>query len=263
MQALYIASTGMMAQETNVEVISNNIANMRTAGFKKQRAEFQDLLYQNLRRVGAETSEQGTLVPSGVQIGSGVMTAATPRIMSQGSIQPTDKELDLAIAGDGFFQIQLPDGGTAYTRAGTFERDANGTMVTADGFTVEPGITIPDNARGLSIAADGTVQVVIGNNNAGATTIGRIELARFVNQSGLQAIGDNLFMETASSGASIAGNPGDPGFGSVRQGYIELANVNSVTEISDLIAAQRAYEMNARVVRAADEMLSNTSQMMR
>ncbi|MEO0384097.1 MAG: flagellar basal-body rod protein FlgG [Pseudomonadota bacterium] len=262
MQALYIASTGMMAQETNVEVISNNIANMRTAGFKKQRAEFQDLLYQNLRRVGAETSEQGTILPSGVQIGSGVMTAATPRIMSQGSIQPTDKELDMAISGDGFFQIQLPDGGTAYTRAGTFERDATGTLVTADGFTVEPGITIPENARGLAIGVDGTVTAVLGTGGA-ATTIGQVQLARFINQSGLQAIGDNLFMETASSGAPVTGNPGDEGFGSVRQGYIELANVNSVTEISDLIAAQRAYEMNARVVRAADEMLSNTSQMMR
>ncbi len=263
MQALYIASTGMMAQELNVEVISNNIANMRTAGFKRQRAEFQDLLYQNLRRVGAETSEQGTIVPAGVQIGSGVMTAATPRIMSQGSIQPTEKELDMAIQGDGFFQIQMPDGSTAYTRAGTFERDANGTLVTADGFTVEPGITIPNNARGLSIAADGTVQVVLGNNNGAATTIGRVELARFLNQSGLQAIGDNLFLETASSGNALTGNPGDEGFGSLRQGYIEIANVNSVTEISDLIAAQRAYEMNARVVRAADEMLSNTSQMIR
>jgi flagellar basal-body rod protein FlgG len=262
MQALYIASTGMMAQELNVEVISNNIANMRTAGFKRQRAEFQDLLYQNLRRVGSETSEQGTLVPSGVQIGSGVMTAATPRIMSQGSITPTEKELDIAISGEGFFQIQLPDGGTAYTRAGTFERDATGTMVTADGFTVEPGITIPDDARALSIAADGTVQVTIGNNT-NATTIGRVELARFINQSGLQAIGDNLFLETASSGPALAGNPGDEGFGTLRQGYIEIANVNSVTEISDLIAAQRAYEMNARVIRAADEMLSNTSQMIR
>ncbi|WP_375568481.1 flagellar basal-body rod protein FlgG [Ahrensia marina] len=262
MQALYIASTGMMAQETNVEVISNNIANMRTAGFKKQRAEFQDLLYQNLRRVGAETSEQGTILPSGVQIGSGVMTAATPRIMSQGSIQPTDKELDMAISGDGFFQIQLPDGGTAYTRAGTFERDATGTLVTADGFTVEPGITIPENARGLAIGVDGTVTAVLGTGGT-ATTIGQVQLARFINQSGLQAIGDNLFTETASSGAPVTGNPTDEGFGSIRQGYIELANVNSVTEISDLIAAQRAYEMNARVVRAADEMLSNTSQMMR
>jgi flagellar basal-body rod protein FlgG len=262
MQALYIASTGMMAQETNVEVISNNIANMRTAGFKRQRAEFQDLLYQNLRRVGAETSEQGTMVPSGVQVGSGVMTAATPRIMSQGSIQPTEKELDMAISGDGFFQIQMPDGTTAYTRAGTFERDATGTLVTADGFTVSPGITIPNDARSLSIAVDGTVSAIVGNNPA-ATNIGQIELARFINQSGLQAVGDNLFMETASSGNPLTGNPGNEGFGSVRQGYIEIANVNSVTEISDLIAAQRAYEMNARVVSAADEMMSNTSQMLR
>ncbi|MEM6383883.1 MAG: flagellar basal-body rod protein FlgG [Pseudomonadota bacterium] len=262
MQALYIASTGMMAQELNVEVISNNIANMRTAGFKKQRAEFQDLLYQSLRRVGAETSQEGTIVPSGVQIGSGVMTAATPRIMTQGSIQPTDKDLDIAISGDGFFQVQMPDGSTAYTRAGTFERDATGTIVTADGFTVSPGITIPQNAREITIAADGTVQVFTGNNTNGQN-IGRLELARFINRSGLQAVGDNLFVETPSSGNALTGNPGDEGFGSLRQGYVEIANVNSVTEISDLIAAQRAYEMNARVVRAADEMLSNTSQMMR
>lgn len=261
MQALYIASTGMMAQELNVEVISNNIANMRTAGFKRQRAEFQDLLYQNLRRVGAETSEQGTLVPSGVQIGSGVMTAATPRIMSQGAIQPTEKELDMAISGDGFFQVQMPDGSTSYTRAGTFERDATGTLVTADGFTVGPGITIPEEASALTIAADGTVQATLDDGTT--QTIGRVELARFINQSGLQAIGDNLFQETASSGAPVTGNPGDVGFGAVRQGYIEIANVNSVTEISDLIAAQRAYEMNARVVKAADEMLSNTAQMIR
>lgn len=262
MQALYIASTGMMAQELNVEVISNNIANMRTAGFKKQRAEFQDLLYQNLRRVGAETSDQGTIVPSGVQVGSGVMTAATPRIMSQGNIQPTDKDLDIAISGDGFFQIQLPDGRTAYTRAGTFERDAEGTLVTADGYTVAPGITIPEDASEITIAADGSVEVFTGNNNT-ATNIGRIELARFINRSGLQAIGDNLFLETPSSGNPLTGNPGAAGYGSLRQSYIEIANVNSVTEISDLIAAQRAYEMNARVVRAADEMLSNTSQMIR
>lgn len=262
MQALYIASTGMMAQELNVEVISNNIANMRTAGFKRQRAEFQDLLYQDLRRVGAETSDQGTLVPSGVQVGSGVMTAATPRIMSQGAIQPTEKELDMAISGDGFFQIEMPDGRTAYTRAGTFERDANGTMVTADGFQVQPGISIPDNARDLTIAADGTVQAFVGNATE-AQQIGQVELARFINQSGLRAVGDNLFLETPSSGAPVTGNAGDEGFGAIRQGYIEIANVNSVTEISDLIAAQRAYEMNSRVVRAADEMLSNTSQMMR
>ncbi|MBV6656479.1 MAG: flagellar basal-body rod protein FlgG [Devosiaceae bacterium] len=262
MQALYIASTGMMAQELNVEVISNNIANMRTAGFKKQRAQFQDLLYQNLRRVGAETSEQGTIVPSGVQVGSGVMTAATPRIMSQGSIQPTDKDLDIAVSGDGFFQIQMPDGSTAYTRAGTFERDATGTLVTADGFTVAPGITIPENATDITIASDGSVQAFVGNGST-PQQLGTIELARFANQSGLQAVGDNLFLETPSSGNPLTGNPGDEGYGTLRQGYIEVANVNSVTEISDLIAAQRAYEMNARVVSAADEMLSNTSQMMR
>ena len=262
MQALRTASTGMMAQELNVEVISNNIANMRTAGFKRQRAEFQDLLYQDLRRVGSQTSDQGTIVPSGVQIGSGVMTAATPRIMSQGTIQPTEKDLDLAVRGDGFFQIQLPDGGTGYTRAGSFERDASGTLVTQDGFTVQPGITIPENASGLTISADGAVQAFIGTGGA-PQQLGQIQLARFVNQSGLQAIGDNMFVETASSGAPLAGNPGDEGFGSIQQGFIEMSNVNSVAEISDLIAAQRAYEMNARVVSAADEMMSNTSQMLR
>lgn len=262
MQALYIASTGLMAQEVNVEVISNNIANMRTAGFKKQRAEFQDLLYQTLRRVGAETSDQGTLVPSGVQIGTGVMTVATPRVMSQGAIQPTEKELDMAISGSGFFQIQLPDGGIGYTRAGTFERDATGQLVTADGFLVDPGITIPEDASSISIAADGTITVAIRGEPEGQD-LGRITLARFANQSGLEAIGDNLFLETASSGNPIIGNPGEEAFGSIRQGFIEIANVNAVTEISDLIAAQRAYEMNTRVVRAADEMMSSTSQMIR
>ncbi|MCB1507584.1 MAG: flagellar basal-body rod protein FlgG, partial [Hyphomicrobiaceae bacterium] len=241
MQALHIASTGMMAQELNVEVISNNIANMRTAGFKRQRAEFQDLLYQNLRRIGAQTSEQGTVVPAGVQIGSGVMTAATPRVMSQGTVLPTEKDLDIAIRGEGFFQIELPDGRTAYTRAGTFERDSNGTIVTPDGYVVQPGITIPENARDVTIAADGTVQAFIGNAST-PQTLGQIELARFVNKSGLEAIGDNLFLETASSGAALTGSPGDEGFGSVLQGHIELANVNAVSEISDLIAAQRAYE---------------------
>lgn len=262
MKALYIASTGMMAQELNVEVISNNIANMRTTGFKRQRAEFQDLLYENLRRVGTATSDSGTLVPSGIQIGSGVKTAATPRVMNQGSVLPTEKELDIAIRGEGFLQILLPDGRTAYTRAGALERDANGSIVTVDGYQVEPGITIPEDALAVTINVQGTVQVTL-NANAAPQQLGQIELARFVNKSGLESIGDNLFIETASSGAPVTGAPGNDGFGTILQGHIEQANVNAVSEISDLIAAQRAYEMNAKVISSANEMLSSTSQMLR
>lgn len=259
MKALHIAATGMLAQELNVEVISNNIANMRTTGFKRQRADFQDLLYQNLRQVGSQTSDTGNLLPTGVQIGSGVRVAATPRIMSQGSIESTGKELDVAIKGEGFFRITLPDGRTAYSRDGSFERDANGTLVTADGYPVDPAITIPSNATGLTINAQGAVTAVIGNANA-STVLGQIQIARFVNKSGLEPMGDNLFLETASSGPAQVSNPGDEGFGSLAQNHLEIGNVNPVSEISDLIAAQRAYEMNSRVIRAADEMMSATIQ---
>lgn len=258
MRALHIAASGMYAQELNVQVISNNIANMRTTGFKRQRADFQDLLYQNLRRMGATTSEAGTLVPAGVQIGSGVKTAATPRIMTQGVIQSTEKDLDVAIRGEGFFRIQLPDGRTAYTRDGSFERDATGTIVTADGYTVDPAITIPENARDVTINATGSVQAVLGNAST-STVLGQLQLARFVNPVGLESIGENLYLETASSGAAQVGNPGDEGLGTLLQKQLEMANVNPVSEISDLISAQRAYEMNSRVIKAADEMLSATS----
>ena len=258
MRALHSAATGMMAQETNVEVISNNIANMRTAGFKKQRVEFQDLLYQSLRRVGSDTSDAGTIVPTGVQIGSGVRTAATSRIMSQGSVEATEKELDVAIRGEGFFSIQMPDGRTAYSRDGSFERDATGTLVTVDGYTVGGGITIPFNARNLSINAQGTVQAIIGDASS-VTTLGQLELNTFVNRAGLEAIGDNLYLETSASGSAQSGTPGEAGVGTLLQGYLEMSNVVAVTEISDLIAAQRAYEMNSRVIKAADEMLSSTA----
>jgi flagellar basal-body rod protein FlgG len=260
MKALYIASTGMAAQERNVEVISNNIANMRTTGFKRQRAEFQDLLYQNFRRAGAQTSDTGTMVPVGVEIGSGVKTAATARIMSQGNVNPTEKELDLAVRGEGFFIIQMPDGRTAYTRDGSFERDGQGQLVTADGYTVQPGIAVPDNANTISISPDGVVEALLGTDTT-ATQLGQLQLARFVNKAGLDAIGDNLFVETAASGPAQVGLPNADGYGNVLQSYLELANVNAVTEIADLIAAQRAYEMNARVISGADEMLSATSQM--
>jgi flagellar basal-body rod protein FlgG len=260
MKALYIASTGMAAQERNVEVISNNIANMRTTGFKRQRAEFQDMLYQEIRRAGSSTSEQGTLVPAGIEIGSGVKTVATPRVMSQGSIAPTEKELDVAVRGEGFFMVQMPDGRTGYTRDGSFERDDTGQLVNVNGYQIQPGITIPENANSISISPDGIVEAYVSTDGA-PTQLGQLQLARFVNKAGLASAGDNLFTETAASGAPQMGTPNMDSFGSLQQAYLEQANVNSVTEIADLIAAQRAYEMNARVISGADEMMSTTSQM--
>lgn len=260
MKALYIASTGMSAQERNVEVISNNIANMRTTGYKRQRAEFQDLLYQQITRAGSQTSGQGTMVPAGLEIGSGVRTISTPRVMSQGSVNMTERELDVAIRGEGFFMIQLPDGRTAYTRDGSFERDAEGTLVNSAGYTVDPGINIPGDARGIAISPDGTVEAYIGTDTI-PTQLGQLQLARFVNKSGLESMGDNLFLETAASGAAQVGVPNADGTGDLLQNYLELANVNSVTEIADLIAAQRAYEMNARVISGADQMMQATSQL--
>ena len=260
MKALYIASTGMSAQERNVEVISNNIANMRTTGYKRQRAEFQDLLYQQLTRAGSQTSDQGTMVPAGLEIGSGVRTVATPRVMSQGSVNPTEKELDVAIRGEGFFMIQLPDGRTAYTRDGSFERNDEGTLVNSSGYELQPGITIPGTASAVSISPDGTVEAVL-DNDASPTQLGQLQLARFVNKAGLESLGDNLFAETAASGAPQVGTPNSDGNGDLLEGYLEMSNVNSVTEIADLIAAQRAYEMNARVISGADEMMQSTSQL--
>jgi flagellar basal-body rod protein FlgG len=262
MRALSTAATGMAAQQLNVEVISNNIANMNTVGFKRQRAEFQDLLYETLSRVGSATSDQGTMVPAGIQIGSGVRTAATPRVMSQGDVSPTEKELDVAIRGEGFFRVQMPDGRTAYTRDGSFERDAQGQLVTADGYLIDPGITVPQDARDVTINKQGVVSGTL-TNQTGPTTFGQLQLSRFVNKTGLEAIGDNLFLETAASGAPQTGTAGAEGFGDTLQGYLEGANVNAVSEISDLIAAQRAYEMNSKVISAADEMSQTTSGMFR
>ncbi|MCZ4272705.1 flagellar basal-body rod protein FlgG [Maritalea porphyrae] len=260
MKALYTASTGMAAQERNVEVISNNIANMRTTGFKKQRADFQDLLYQVYRRAGSQTSESGTQLPTGVEVGSGVKLGATPRIMSQGSVAPTQKELDVAIRGEGFFSITMPDGRTGYTRDGSFERDSQGQLVTIEGYQVQPGIIIPDGARSISISADGQVEAFL-NQDASPTALGQLQLSRFVNKAGLEAVGDNLYVETAASGSAQTGTANGDGFGNLLQGHLEMANVNAVTEIADLIAAQRAYEMNARVISGADEMLQATSQL--
>lgn len=262
MRALYTAATGMMAQEKNVEVIANNVANMRTAGFKRQMVHFQDLLYEHQRRAGSPTSDQNNMVPAGVFIGSGTKVVATPRVMSQGNVSQTQRTYDVAIRGEGFFRIQLPDGRTAYTRDGSFELNADGQVVTVDGYQLDPAITVPNNARSVTISAAGVVQVTVPNQTA-PQTIGNIQLARFVNKAGLESIGDNLYLETAASGQAQNAAPGAEGLGSLLQKHLEQSNVTAVSEISDLIAAQRAYEMNARIISAADQMLQSTSQMMR
>jgi len=255
MRSLDIAGTGMQAQQTNVEVISNNIANMTTTGFKRRRAEFQDLIYQNLRRVGSNSSDNGTVVPSGAQVGLGVKTAAIYRIGEQGNLQQTSNSLDLAIRGHGHFQVTLPSGETAYTRDGTFSLSPEGQIVTSDGYPVAPGITIPTNARDVTINATGEVQVKIDGTTA-PQTVGTVQLATFPNDAGLDAQGDNLLVASAASGAPVTGVPGSPGFGSVMQGFVESSNVNVVTEITNLITAQRAYEMNSRVITTSDQMQS-------
>jgi flagellar basal-body rod protein FlgG len=262
MRSLHTAATGMMAQELNVQVISNNIANMRTTGYKRQRAEFQDLLYQHLRRVGTQTSDQGNILPTGIELGSGVKTAGTPRIMSQGGLLPTEKELDMAIRGEGFFRVLLPDGRTAYSRDGSFELDAQGRLVTAQGYVIQPGLTLPQNARAVTVNSQGQMLATLPGTNT-PTQIGQLELSIFVNKAGLQAVGDNLFLETPASGTPQNGTPGNEGFGDIQQGNLEQANVEAVKEISDLISAQRAYEMNAKVISASDQMLTSTSNMMR
>jgi flagellar basal-body rod protein FlgG len=255
MRSLDIAGTGMQAQQTNVEVISNNIANMTTTGFKRRRAEFQDLIYQNLRRVGANSSDTGTIVPSGAQVGLGVRTAAIYRINEQGNLQQTSNTLDMAIQGNGYFQVTLPSGDTAYTRDGTFGMAADGTIVTADGYIVQPSVQIPSNATGVTVNASGQVQVTLQGQTA-PQTVGQLQIAVFPNAPGLDAQGQNLLIETAASGQALTGNPGTTGFGNVMQGFIETSNVNVVSEITNLITAQRAYEMNSRVITTSNDMLS-------
>lgn len=258
MRALTTAATGMQAQQLNVEVISNNLANMNTTGFKRQRAEFQDLLYQNVQQMGMDSSDAGTIVPTGVQVGLGVQTASIYRITEQGALSNTGNPLDLAISGLGYFRVQMPDGSDGYTRAGNFSTSPEGELVTTDGFTVAPGIAIPNGVREISINDQGQVQALI-DGQVDPQTLGQLELATFFNEAGLEARGDNIFLETAASGAANIGTPGSPGFGSIRQGFVETSNVNSVSEITALIQAQRAYEMNARVITASDEMMAASS----
>ena len=262
MRALYTAATGMAAQELNVQVISNNIANLRTTGFKKQRAAFQDLIYDHVRRVGAQASDQGTILPVGVDIGGGVKTAGTPRLMSQGTLSQTGNDLDIAIRGEGFFKIQMPDGTYTYSRDGSFQMDAQGRIVTLQGNPVQPTITIPQNASGITINAQGQLTVTLPGSTT-PTTVGQIGLTRFINKAGLNPIGDNLFTDTPASGTPQDGIAATDGYGDMQQSNLDQANVEVVTEISDLIAAQRAYEMNAKVVSAADQMLQSTSAMFR
>lgn len=261
MRTLQIGATGMLAQQTNVDVISNNIANMNTTAYTKRRAEFNDLLYQNVIRPGATSTAEGTIVPSGIQLGLGVRTAAVYRVIEGGGLTKTDGTLDLAIRGRGYFQIELPEGkGIGYTRDGSFQRNADGTIVTHDGYTVQPEITIPDDAVEIYVNNSGEVWVKQ-DGETDEINVGQLELATFPNEAGLEAIGDNMFAETEASGAPILDNPDTEGFGSLLQGWLSTSNVNPVTEITELVSAQRAYELNSKVISTADQMLNTINQL--
>ena len=251
--ALWIAKTGLDAQQTKMGVVSNNLANVSTTGFKRDRAVFEDLLYQNVRQPGAQSSQDSTL-PSGLLRGTGVRTVATVKTHSQGSITKTENALDMAIQGRGFFQVLRPDGTLTYSRDGSFQIDAQGQVVTSNGYLLQPAITIPGNAISITIGEDGVVSVMEPGNTA-PTQVGTVQLADFVNPTGLQAIGQNLFVETASSGAAQQGNPGLNGLGSINQGYLETSNVNVVEEMVNMIETQRAYEINSKAISTADQML--------
>ncbi len=258
-RAMSIAATGMLAQQLNIDVISNNISNLSTTGYKQQRAEFQDLLYQDETKVGTTSSDAGTVIPTGIQVGLGVKPAAIYRVVQQGTLKQTSNDLDLAISGRGYFQINLPDGTQAFTRAGAFQVNADGEIVTLDGYTVSPGITVPQDAVKVTINPTGEVLVTV-DTSVTPTNVGRVELVNFVNPPGLDAKGDNLFKETEASGAPLSGFPGDDGFGAVEQGFLESSNVDPVKEITSLITAQRAYELNSKVISTADEMLQQVNQ---
>jgi flagellar basal-body rod protein FlgG len=257
MRAMSIAATGMQAQQANVEVIANNIANVSTTAFARRKAEFQDLLYQTAARVGTSTSEQGTMLPAGSQIGLGTRNAAVNRITIQGSLTETGNRLDVAIEGRGYFGVSMPDGSVAYTRDGSFKLSPEGQIVTTDGYPVEPAITLPANARDVTINQTG--EVIVTEANGRQQTAGRLNLYTFPNEVGLEATGGNRFVETPASGEPTRGLPSDPGFGQVRQGYLEQSNVNVVQEITQLIQAQRAYEMNSKVIEAADQMMQTAN----
>lgn len=260
MRSLDIGATGMLAQQMNVDVISNNIANMTTNGFKRQRVDFKDLIYQNIDKPGAQSSDINTILPSGLQLGLGVRIGSVYKIHEQGALQITENPLDLAITGGGFFQIQMPNGETAYTRSGVFQINENGEIVNTQGFQLEPNIVVPRDAKAVEINENGEVFAEI-TGQVQLVNLGQIQLATFINPAGLEAVGDNLFMETAASGNAQISTPGADNAGYVRQGALENSNVNVVEEITSLITAQRAYEMNSSVIRTSDEMLQQVSQL--
>jgi flagellar basal-body rod protein FlgG len=260
MRSLSVAATGMMAQQLHVEVISNNIANMTTTGYQRRRPEFQDLLYQSQRRIGATSSADGTVVPAGVQLGLGVKAGAVYRIPEQGDFVSTENGFDLAIQGTGYFVVELPTGELGYTRSGNFQVSPDGLLVTPDGYTVSPGVAVPQEAVEVSINPEGLVSAKIAGQVEQAE-LGQLELATFVNEAGLEAIGNNLLQETAASGPALGGPPGTEGLGTVLQGFLESSNVNPVQEITALIAAQRAYDMNSKVIAASDEMMATITQL--
>ena len=260
MRSLDIGASGMLAQQMNVDTISNNIANMTTTGFKRQRIEFADLMYQHLSRPGSSASSAGDTVPSGISLGLGVRPAATYRIHEQGTILITEGDLDIAINGKGFLQVQLPNGTTAYTRAGSLQRNENGALVTNEGYPITPAITIPNNATSIEISPDGEVLASVPGQTA-PSNLGQIQLAAFINPSGLEAMGDNLFLETQASGAPVTGNPNEEDFGKLQQHMLESSNVDAVKEVTSLITAQRAYEMNSKIISTSDEMMQSVSQL--
>ncbi|MFA7269812.1 MAG: flagellar basal-body rod protein FlgG [Sterolibacterium sp.] len=258
-RSLWIAKTGLDAQQTQLDVISNNLANVSTNGFKRARAVFEDLLYQTMRQPGAQSSQQ-TTIPSGLQLGTGVKPVATEKIFNQGSLTQTSNPLDIAINGQGFFQIQMPDGTLSYTRDGSFQKDSTGQVVTSSGYPLSPALTIPSNAVSVTIGRDGVVSVVQAGTTA-PTQIGTIQLASFVNPGGLQSTGENQFVETASSGTPTPNTPGTNGTGLLNQGYVETSNVNVAEELVNMIQTQRAYEINSKAITTSDQMLAKLSQL--
>jgi len=259
-RSLWIAKTGLDAQQTNLDVISHNLSNVSTNGYKRQRAVFEDLLYQNLRQPGAQSTQQ-TQVPSGLTLGVGVRAVSTEHIHIQGSLQRTENSLDMAINGQGFFQIQMPDGTLAYTRDGAFQRDSTGQIVTSSGYPLSPAITIPQDATTITISRDGIVSVTQAGNNAAPAQIGTIQLATFINNGGLQSVGENLYLETASSGTPTPNTPGTNGAGLINQGMVETSNVNVAEELVAMIQTQRAYEMNSRAIQTSDTILGRLTQL--
>jgi flagellar basal-body rod protein FlgG len=258
-RSLWISKTGLDAQQTNLDVIANNLANVSTNGYKRSRAVFEDLLYQTLRQPGAQSSQQ-TQIPTGLQVGTGVRPVATERVFTQGNLQQTGNSLDLAINGQGFMQVQMPDGTTAYTRDGSFHVDAQGQIVTSNGNPVLPAITIPAQAQSITIGSDGVVSVKLASSSA-SQNVGTIQLANFINPAGLQPLGQNLYTETSASGAPQANSPGSNGLGTLQQGYVETSNVNVVEELVSMIQTQRAYEINSKAITTSDQMLQRLAQL--